>query len=127
MLLAGCQDAPQRVATGSRIYHVDVTGGAKVCNAAAITSPTPGKELPATISMNNDGGWCGVSVDNGGRAFSAGLLLTRPAHGRAYVHSVGDTTRLDFTPNAGFTGSDSFAVRLLPGESVIRVGVTVTK
>ncbi len=127
MLLAGCQDAPPRAASGNIIYHADMAGGAKVCTATKISSPAAGKEVDAVMTVGNDGGWCGVVVDNNGRAFSAGLVLTRPKHGRPYVHSVGDTTRIDYFPNAGFTGSDSFSVRLLPGAAVVKISVTVTK
>ncbi len=127
MLLAGCQDTPQRPASGTRIYHADVTGGAKACTAPTISSPAAGKEVDAAMTVGNDGGWCGVVVDNNGRAFSAGLLLIRPKHGRVYVHSVGDTTRIDYYPKPAFTGSDSFSVRLLPGEALVKASVTVTK
>ena len=42
-----------------------------------------------------------------------------------YIHPVGDDTRIDYTPDLGFSGIDSFVVRLLPGNPVLRVNVTV--
>jgi hypothetical protein len=41
------------------------------------------------------------------------------------IHQVGDDTRIDYTPDRGFTGTDSFAVKLIPGNAVIRITVTV--
>jgi len=125
VLLQGC--APQaRPASGTRLFATDFAGGAKSCNVPKV-SPTAGKETPATMTVGNDGGWCGITVDNNGHPFSAGLLTDRPEHGQVYIHSVGDSTRIDYTPNKGFTGSDRFTVRLLPGNAVIRATVTVQK
>ncbi len=81
--------------------------------------------MPMTVG--NDGGWCGITVADGGQPYSAGLLTIRPTHGRVYIHTVGDATRIDYTPDTGFTGSDNFAVRVVPGNDLIRVAVTVTK
>ena len=63
---------------------------------------------------------------NRGRPFDTGLLTGRPDNGKVLVRRVGDTTRIDYTPNARFTGTDSFAVKLIPGDSVVKVAVTVT-
>jgi hypothetical protein len=41
------------------------------------------------------------------------------------IHQVGDTTRIDYTPEPNFTGSDTFAVTLIPGDAVIRTAVKV--
>ncbi|MFB9969220.1 hypothetical protein ACFFMP_03780 [Pseudoroseomonas cervicalis] len=38
---------------------------------------------------------------------------------------MGDYTRLDYIPDPGFTGTDSFTVRLLPGSTSVKVNVTV--
>ncbi len=42
------------------------------------------------------------------------------------IHEVGDDTRIDYTPDRRFTGSDSFTVKLIPGEERLKVAVTVT-
>jgi hypothetical protein len=74
----------------------------------------------------NDGGWCGIPVhQDGPKPFGAGLLETRPAHGDVLIHEVGDDTRIDYTPDRGFAGHDAFAVKLIPGDAIIRVTVTV--
>ena len=46
---------------------------------------------------------------------------------QVYIHSVGDTTRIDYTPAKGYAGPDKFTVRLLPGNAVVRATVTVEK
>ncbi len=79
------------------------------------------------MAVGNDGGWCAITVANEGEPYAAQLLTSRPAHGRVYYHPVGDATRIDYTPSPGFAGTDSFTVRLLPGEGSIRANVSVTK
>ncbi len=79
------------------------------------------------MTMGNDGGWCAINIDNGGKPFDAGLLVAEPSHGKVYIHSVGDETRIDYTPTARFTGTDAFVVKLLPGGAVLRASVTVAQ
>ncbi len=125
VLLQGC--APQaRPASTTRLYATDFAGGAKSCNVPKV-SPAAGKETAATMSVGNDGGWCGITVDDSGHPYSAGLLAARPTHGEVFIHSVGDATRIDYTPAKGYVGPDSFTVRLLPGNAVVRATVTVEK
>jgi len=122
-LIQGC--APQQAApSGTRLYASDFAGGAKSC-AVPTVSITDGKETAVPMTVGNDGGWCGITVAQSGRPFAAGLLTTRPTHGKVYIHTVGDNTRIDYTPDTGFTGSDSFTARLVPGDGSLRVAVTV--
>ncbi len=79
------------------------------------------------MAVGNDGGWCAITVDRNGAPYGAGLLAARPAHGKVLIHTVGDATRIDYTPAPGYAGPDSFTARLLPGESTVRVAVTVTR
>jgi len=90
-------------------------------------SLAPGKVTPVAMQVGNDGGWCGISVALDGHPYAAGLLSTPATHGRVHIHPVGDNTRIDYTPDRGFIGSDSFIVTLLPGRPVLRVGVTVVR
>jgi hypothetical protein len=124
LLGAGCQERVAGVAA-TRVYAIDQNGRAKTCNAPAADT-SAGKPTDATITMSNEGGWCGVTTRQGNRPYSAGLIQTRPQHGMAFVHTVGDDTRVDFTPDAGFTGQDKFSVRLIPGNAILNVAVTVT-
>jgi hypothetical protein len=132
VLLAGCaQRAPVASTSGARVYSFDLIGGAKQCNA-----PKPrlaeAKTTDVALKLANDGGWCAITV---ARAFgtadqqpyAAGLLRSGPAHGTVYIHTVGDVTRIDYTPRPGFVGTDRFTVSLLPGQPVIVATVTVTR
>jgi hypothetical protein len=123
-LVQGCTPAP-RAASGTRLYHSDLTGGAKTCVVPDVTI-VDGKTVQATMTVGNDGGWCGITVaQSGGTPYSAGLLTARPLHGTIYIHTVGDSTRVDYTPDARFTGSDKFTVSMIPGNGSLQVAVTV--
>jgi hypothetical protein len=108
------------------MFQADLVGSAKSCTVPQVT-PAAGAETPVTINVGNDGGWCAITVNNGGKPFDAGLVLTEPAHGKVYIHTVGDDTRIDYTPDSRFTGSDAFAVRLIPGAAVLRASVSVSQ
>ena len=125
LLLGGCLQNAGPVGSRMRVYAADLTGGAKVCDAGKV-SPVAGASAEAAIKLVNDGGWCAISVHQAGpKPFDAGLLTTRPAHGNVLIHEVGDDTRIDYTPERGFTGSDNFTVKLIPGNASIHTAVTV--
>lgn len=125
--LAGCAShpAPAPVASGPapRVYAIDLTGKAARCQPGK-AAPKPGTTVEARISTDSAGGWCGLAVQRHGAPYAAGLLTRRAANGRVYIHSVGAVTRIDYTPDAGFVGTDRFAVTLLPGDAKVNVGVT---
>ena len=125
--LQGCSDnASTSTAPQLPVYAADVAGGAKMCEAKA-PSLVPNQAVDAGMKVVNDGGWCGISVhQEGSKPFDSELLTARPAHGTVTVHPVGSNTRIDYVPDRGFTGTDSFAVKLLPGSSVVQVAVSVT-
>ena len=81
----------------------------------------------AQVQVSNEGGWCGITVTRNGGAFDSYLLVGRPLHGHVFAHRVGGKTRIDYTPDRGFTGVDSFAVHLIPGDSILQGAVTVTR
>ncbi len=127
-LLAGCaQEASRPAAAKLPVYAADVTGGAKVCETPNV-NPAAGQTINLSITAGNGGGWCGLSVHQDGvKPFDAGLLTSRPEHGSVTIHSVGDNTRIDYTPDAGYVGPDGYGVTLLPGSSMLRVTVSVVK
>ncbi len=128
VMLQGCAKSPAGGAAGSklRVYAVDLTGGAKSCDAPQI-APVAGQTTQAAVKMTNDGGWCGLTVHQSGpKPYDVGLLTARPEHGTILIHEVGDDTRIDYTPDRGFSGSDSFTVKLLPGDAVIHESVVVS-
>jgi len=126
MLLQGCAQKPGPQVAQPRLFASDFQGAAKSCKAPK-PSLSPGKDTAAEMTVGNDGGWCAIEVADEGKPYAAGLLTEQSAHGDVYIHPVGNTTRIDYTPDSGFTGNDAFAVRLLPGDPVLRVSVTVTR
>ncbi|MBK1659241.1 hypothetical protein E2C05_09850 [Paracraurococcus ruber] len=124
--LAGCQQ-PQQAAgpAGARVYYADTQGAASVCEAPRSVALAAGQQAEAAMTVKNDGGWCGITVALSGKPYDAGLLVGRPEHGRVHVRKVGDATRVDYIPDAGFGGEDRFTVRFLPGNPALRVMVNV--
>lgn len=124
-LLQACGPQQSVRASRNRVFAADVSGAAKVCQVPKV-SPADGQTTEVPMGVANDGGWCGIAVQRSDGPFGAGLLTARAAHGSVLIHRVGDFTRIDYTPDRGFTGADTFAVKLLPGTAVLRVNVTVT-
>jgi hypothetical protein len=127
LALAGCSHpAPTPEASKLRVYAADLVGAAKSCEVPKV-NPSAGAGSEAAMKVVNDGGWCGIPVhQDGPKPFNAGLLEKRAAHGEVTIHEVGDYTRIDYTPDRGFAGNDSFVVKLIPGDATIDVAVTVT-
>jgi hypothetical protein len=124
-VLAGC--ATQKSPSGTMRYSVDFRGAAKSCTAPSDLKLAGGKTTDAAITLANDGGWCAISVDRDDRPYDAGLLTAPPAHGKVYIHKVGDVTRIDYTPDRGFVGADRFTLKLVPTDAVLTVAANVTK
>ncbi len=123
--LQGCAEKPAAATARRPVYAFDQTGAARHCTVPLV-KPVADRETGATISLENDGGWCAFSVQQDRAAYTTGLVTTRPQHGKVFVHSVGDETRIDYTPMPGFAGTDSFTVKLLPGDAAVAVAATVT-
>lgn len=127
-VLSGCTPQPPPAGGSVRpVYAIDLQGAAKQCTVNAVT-PVAGKVVTATMAVGNNGGWCAIAVHQPGpEPFAAGLL-TRPAsRGKVYIHAVGNDTRIDYTPDPGYVGADSFLVTLLPDRSEVQVNVTVVR
>jgi hypothetical protein len=124
LLLQGCATPP--AAPTARVFASDLAGAARSCTVPKV-APVAGQQAPVTMAVGNDGGWCAITVDNGGKPYSAGLLVTEPAHGKVLIHTVGDATRIDYTPDVQYAGADSFGVRLIPGDATITASVTVSR
>ena len=124
LLLQSCAERPPS-APPARVFAADMTGAAKACTVPPVT-PAAGQLVDVAIKVGNDGGWCAVTVNNNGRPFDAGLVATPPAHGKVLIHTVGNDTRIDYTPTVRYAGADAFSVRLIPGDATIRAAVTVT-
>ena len=124
LTLQGCNQQ-QPAASGPRVFAADLQGSAKQCTTPRVAT-TAGQMADATMQIGNDGGWCGLTIQQNGKPYDAGLLSFRPAHGEVLIHTVGDATRIDYTPDRGYTGTDSFTVSLLPGDAKLRVAVTIS-
>jgi hypothetical protein len=125
-LLQACGPSPAPAGSRLRVFAADMTGAAQSCEAREI-APAAGQTIEAAMKLSNDGGWCGLLAhQEGPKPFEAGLLAARPGHGSVLIHEVGDNTRIDYTPDRGFAGTDSFAVKLKPGDAKVNVAVTVT-
>lgn len=125
LLLQACaQRGPQ--GSTNPIFASDLAGAAKACTVPKVT-PAASRQTPVAMKVGNDGGWCAITVDNGGKPFSAGLLTAEPMHGDVLIHTVGDSTRIDYTPDVQFAGADSFVVRLIPGDATIAASVAVSR
>lgn len=124
--LSGCATQPRPT-----VQAVDLQneGIAKTCTPSTVDLASG---APATIAMTNDG-WCGVFATEGdGQAFNLGLVRTRPAHGRVFIQKVNARTRIEYTPEAGYVGADTFTVALRPRaanapDAMLRVDVAVTQ
>ena len=123
LLLQACAER-QPSGPPPRVFAADMSGAAKVCTAPPVT-PAAGHTIDAAIKLGNDGGWCAITVNNNGRPFEAGLLDAMPQHGKVLIHTVGNDTRIDYTPAAKYAGADAFSVRLIPGNATVRVAATV--
>lgn len=129
-LLSACaNEEPPPPAPPAIVYSADLQGAARLCNTPKQVTLVPGQTAETQMVVGNEGGWCAISVAVPGaqptRAYDAGLLTTRPAHGKVYVHEVGFATRIDYTPEPGYAGADAFTVELLPGSPRLHVSVTV--
>lgn len=120
--LQGCmKEASVQAGAGSPVYATDLAGKAATCTVPTVT-PVDGKTV--TVAMTTGGGgWCGIPLMLNGKPYGAGLLSQAPKAGKVYVHAVGDATRVDYTPTGAAAGPDAFAVRLIPGNAVLRVAV----
>lgn len=119
-LAAACAP-PQQAAPGPRIYAVDVQGRSALCDVPRGVTLAADRATEATMTMDNDGGWCGIATNRAG----PGLVTAKPANGRLHVRKVGAITRVDYIPDRGFTGTDAFAVKLLPDQAELKVAATV--
>ena len=121
--LAACTQ-PIAGPAGSRNqqYATDLAGKAASCTAPDVAL-TQGKEAAGTIATGGHG-WCGIAVTMGGDPLTAGLLTQAPRNGHVYVHTVGDVTRVDYTPSGAATVADAFVVQFIPGDEIMRVTVT---
>lgn len=125
--VAGC--APQRPPAPAATADLNV-GIAKTCTPSPV-DPSSGSGGSATISMTNDG-WCAIRTkDKDGKPFKFGLVKAKSQHGRILIQKIGGETRVEYTPENNYVGTDRFSVALAANEastpdSTIQVTVNVS-
>jgi hypothetical protein len=86
--------------------------------------------MPATIEMNNDGGWCAI-YSSTFLAITSTTVATplhigqAPAHGQVMTTKMQQSTRVAYKPDPGFTGADKFSFVDETFGTVREVDVTV--
>ena len=127
LALQGCATQPPP----PQIARPDFNEGkAKSCTGSAIDLKGRASAT-ATIAMTNDG-WCSVQVSEAdGHPFELGLVRQRAEHGSLIIQKVNDVTRIEYTADPRYVGSDRFEVALRPRDpkmpdQTVSVAVTVT-
>jgi hypothetical protein len=91
-----------------------------------------GGTTAATITLVNDGGYCALTLTApSGGPYDAGLEPVPPRHGRAVIIRYNGHTSVEYTPDRGFAGTDSFTARLIvrgrPGYTTLNVTANVSR
>ncbi len=103
--------------------------------AAQQCSVTPfsvkdGGSADVVMTLSSEGGYCAATlVSEEDAPFSAGLVTVTPLHGIPRVVRYNGKTSVEFAPQPGFVGHDSFIVRLIvrgkPGYTTLNMSVNV--
>ncbi len=125
--------------TGCAPQSTQVVGAAQESNEGIAKTCTPssvdfgaGSAATATIAMTNDG-WCALHTkDKNGEPFKFGLVKSKPQHGYILIQKIGSQTRIEYTAEGRFVGTDNYSVALASNQantpdSTIQVAVTVTR
>jgi hypothetical protein len=102
---------------------------AKLCSVMPFTSKE-GATTDVQMVVSNEGGYCSASVTtDGGLPYDAPLVTVTPFHGIPRVVKYNGKTSVEYTPQPGFVGHDSYIVKLIvrgkPGFTTLNVSVTV--
>ena len=107
------------------------------CASVGPTAERPCYVAPAAWNMDDQNPVVRMTVLNVGRACGVGLsvdrrapervgsIIEQPSHGTARVRRVAGVMRAEYTPAAGFVGSDSYRAQLGPVSQSITVQVSV--
>ena len=107
LALQGCTNTPAPQIAGPDFNE----GQAKTCMATPVDFSNAASAT-AKISMTNDG-WCAVrTTEKDSQPFLLGLMKARPAHGHVVIQKVGSQTRVEYTADNRYVGTDTFAVSL---------------
>jgi len=129
--LAGCQGgpkAPPPAPPPPLPPHIGPPAAAS-CNVAPF-HVADGGTTDVVMAVGNDGGYCAAALtDASGAPYDAPLVPVLPEHGTPRVVKYNGKTSVEYTPNAGFIGHDSFVVHLLvkgqSGHTTLNMSVDV--
>ncbi len=128
LLLQGCAEKPPTPSVAAEDTN---EGIADNCSFSPV-QPTPGGTVNATITMSNEG-WCAYrATEKPGQPYLLGLVKKRPENGELLVRQLGGESRVEYNPNPGFVGTDSFTVALRPREqgqpdAIVQITATVNQ
>lgn len=89
---------------------------AQVCQSPRLGRHRTGNSPVVLMTVSNDGGWCGKGLTrNQGYPFTGGNVVDQPQHGEARIRHLTNRTLIEYRPNPGYNGDDSFTVELTPG------------
>jgi hypothetical protein len=130
VLLAGCQPKPAAVVeTPDYIPPHAGPPPAATCTVAPFHVPDGGT-TDVAITVSNEGGYCAAKLTAAsGKPFDAPLVPVLPLHGTPRVIRYNGHTSVEYTPEPGYNGHDSFIVKLIlrgqPGYTTLNMSVTV--
>ena len=123
--VTGCAQQPTLVTAAAEEQN---EGIAKTCTPSPVDFGA-GSTATANIVMTNDG-WCALRTkDKNGQPFKFGLVKMKPQHGYILIQKVGNETRIEYTVENRYVGSDKFSVALAsnqPNTPDSSMGVTVS-
>jgi hypothetical protein len=101
---------------------------ARLCTVAPF-SVKDGGNADVQMTVSNEGGYCAATLTaDSGQPFDAPLVPVPPLHGIPRVVKYNGKTSIEYTPQPGFTGHDSFIVKLIvhdrPGFTILNMSVT---
>jgi hypothetical protein len=83
-----------------------------------------------SITLSNEGGYCAATLTaDSGQPYAVGLVPVMPLHGITRVVKYNGKTSVEYSPQPGYSGHDSFIVKLIvrsqPGYTVLNMSVNV--
>ena len=128
LVAAGCLSvAPAIIQSGyAQTPEIADIKRSKICSVAS--TKTVGTSIGTSkITMNNDGGWCWLSLwaTHGSTLYVATFRVSQPpAHGQLLMGAVNGRARVAYQPTSGFAGEDSY--HLVDTMNGLERAVTVT-
>jgi hypothetical protein len=102
---------------------------ARVCTVSPFAVKTGGS-ADITMVVSHEGGYCAATLTaDSGQPYAAGLVHVSPLRGVPRVIKYNGKTSVEYAPQPGYVGHDSFIVQLIergqPGYTTLNVSVTV--